>query len=353
MTFSAPAGNGVLAVAANGAVSIIGAGGPVAVTAVKAADTDYSEASATVSIAVARRAVTVTADDKSKAFGAADPALTWTANPPLVGSDTLTGSLTYTGTQIGSYDIVEATPLANPTYAVTFVKGVMTITQSVTAQEVIDRVNALPNPVLTWADADLVAEATNAYDALAADERDQLPQAVADRLAAAQNEAGPVNHADTAGGGSADSAAMPWNVRLRVVPVPAADARRAAFAGQLAQRALLALYDISLVDTLTGQPWQLPAGAAVNVTLTQVNLAGQTGIGIAHQLAGGGLETIAASVSGAAVTFTGTSFSLYGVTAALNALATEATAVPTLNQWTLVLLALLLVGLAGRARRKA
>lgn len=80
-----------------------------------------------VYINVQRKAVTVTAENKEKIFGAADPLLTWNVNPALIDGDTLTGSLKYTGLTVGNYDIVEDTPFDNPNYDITFVKGTMTI----------------------------------------------------------------------------------------------------------------------------------------------------------------------------------------------------------------------------------
>jgi len=126
VTFSVPENNGVLTVTAAGMAKITGAGS-VTVTAVKAGDSDFDPAWAALKITVSPKSVTVTADNKQKAAGAADPALTWTVSPALSASDVLTGSLTYTGTEPGAYDIVEGTPFSHPHYEITFIKGTMTI----------------------------------------------------------------------------------------------------------------------------------------------------------------------------------------------------------------------------------
>ncbi|MCL2781133.1 MAG: Ig-like domain repeat protein, partial [Actinomycetia bacterium] len=78
---------------------------------------------------IAKRPVTVTADDQTKTVGAADPVLTWTADPALAPGDTLTGSLGYSGTGVGDHPITQATPLSNPNYDITFVAGRMRITE--------------------------------------------------------------------------------------------------------------------------------------------------------------------------------------------------------------------------------
>jgi len=76
---------------------------------------------------------------------------------------------------------------------------------------------------------------------------------------------------------------------------------------------LLALYDITLVDTLTGEPFQVPSGQAVTVTLSNVKLGGAKSVAVVHVLADGSLEVLPAVVSGSKVTFSASSFSLYGV----------------------------------------
>jgi uncharacterized protein YjdB len=114
--------------AESGEVTVIGAG-TATITATKAASTGFNAATASIEVEVAKKLVTVTADDKTKVFGEADPELTFTVDG-LVGEDELTaGSLTYDGTAVGEYPIVEDEPFeAGGNYTVTFVAGTMTIT---------------------------------------------------------------------------------------------------------------------------------------------------------------------------------------------------------------------------------
>ncbi|MDR3294197.1 MAG: hypothetical protein LBT20_08875, partial [Clostridiales bacterium] len=119
---------GVLRVASNGTVTIIGAG-TVAVTVTKAEDGDYAAKLGTLDITVSPKAIMVTADNKQKIAGAADPKLTYTVHGLLKG-DALIGSLKYTGNAAGSYDIVEDVPFSNSNYTITFVKGTITITEA-------------------------------------------------------------------------------------------------------------------------------------------------------------------------------------------------------------------------------
>jgi MBG domain (YGX type) len=82
-------------------------------------------------LAITRRAITVTADDKSKVLGAADPVLTYKVTAgELVGQDKLSGELTR---ELGEtvegnpYAIKEGTLTASGNYQLTFVKGTFTI----------------------------------------------------------------------------------------------------------------------------------------------------------------------------------------------------------------------------------
>ncbi|CAM8645421.1 beta strand repeat-containing protein [Candidatus Planktophila dulcis] len=80
------------------------------------------------------RAVTVTADAKTKAYGASDPTLTYTITTgSLVLGDALTGALTRaTGTDVGTYQIQQGalTTANNPKYAITFVSADLAITRA-------------------------------------------------------------------------------------------------------------------------------------------------------------------------------------------------------------------------------
>jgi hypothetical protein len=253
-------------------------------------------------------AITVTAQDTSKYFGAEDPELTFVVEPALFEGDALTGSLQYVGTNVGTYDIVEATPFANSNYAITFVKGTMTILQTPSMEEVIALIDALPNPVTTWAEADEVAAVTNLYAALPLEEQAQIPQDVLDKLTQAQEQADAVNKSDTEASVTGE---LPWNVRLEVTPV----SDTAAFARKLPQgKDLLALFEIRLIDTLTGEEYVLAASQSVSVTLQQ-STSGKQGVVLYHEKADGSVERIAASVKGDTVTFSAKDFSLYGVAA--------------------------------------
>ena len=95
---------------------------------------DLSLANGTASGEVTRRAVTITAGNKTKTYGDGDPALTFTVTTgSMVGSETLSGSLSRaTGDYAGSYAITQGTVTSanNSNYAVSFVPGTLTINKA-------------------------------------------------------------------------------------------------------------------------------------------------------------------------------------------------------------------------------
>ena len=103
--------------------------GTYAITQGTLANENYNITFVGAEFTVTPKALTVTADAKTKVYGEEDPELTYTAEG-LVGTDTLTGSLTREeGTDVGTYDITQGT-LANKNYEITFVGAEFTITKA-------------------------------------------------------------------------------------------------------------------------------------------------------------------------------------------------------------------------------
>jgi len=83
------------------------------------------------------RAITVTADTKTKVYGAADPTFTYTITTgSLILGDAITGTLTRAaGTDVGAYQIQQGTltTATNPKYAISFVAADLSITRATPA----------------------------------------------------------------------------------------------------------------------------------------------------------------------------------------------------------------------------
>ncbi|HZJ32410.1 MAG TPA: MBG domain-containing protein [Vicinamibacterales bacterium] len=89
-------------------------------------------------LSITARAITVTADSKTKTYGGADPALTYQVTTGvLVAGDSFSGSLSrVAGEDVGSYAIQQGTLALSGNYALTFVGANLSITKA--------------TPVITW-----------------------------------------------------------------------------------------------------------------------------------------------------------------------------------------------------------
>ncbi|NBT37070.1 MAG: fibronectin type III domain-containing protein, partial [Actinobacteria bacterium] len=108
------------------------AGTTCKVTATKAQSTNYlAVSSVATTITVASRQITVTADSKSKYYGASDPTLTYTiTSGALASGDSLGGSLTrVSGEPVGNYQIQAGTIVSanSSKYDITYVAADLTI----------------------------------------------------------------------------------------------------------------------------------------------------------------------------------------------------------------------------------
>ncbi|WP_172406594.1 MBG domain-containing protein, partial [Pedobacter sp. AJM] len=87
-------------------------------TGLSASNYDFVQASVnSTALTITQKMITVTAAAKSKTYGDADPALTYTFAPALVGTDTFTGSLSrLPGENVGTYAINQGTLALNGNY---------------------------------------------------------------------------------------------------------------------------------------------------------------------------------------------------------------------------------------------
>ena len=121
----------VATVSKDGTVNI-GNTGTAKITVSMDESQNYLAVSREVTVTVVPKNITVTADNKNKIAGKADPVLTYTAKG-LVGKDTLSGITVKrkAGKKVGNYPItVSQAAGSNPNYRITFRKGIFTIEQA-------------------------------------------------------------------------------------------------------------------------------------------------------------------------------------------------------------------------------
>ena len=121
----------VVTVDEKGTITIVGAG-TATLTVSRAESANYTADRKAVTVTVAPKEITVTADNQKKIAGEADPVLTYTADG-LVGEDTLSGITVKrkAGEKVGTYTVtVSQEAGSNPNYRITFKKGIFTIQQA-------------------------------------------------------------------------------------------------------------------------------------------------------------------------------------------------------------------------------
>ncbi|MGN6510461.1 MAG: MBG domain-containing protein, partial [Chitinophaga sp.] len=114
---------------------------------------NYTLSYTSENLTVTPKAVTVTAEVKTKVYGEADPALTYTVSPALITGDAFTGSLSRTsGENVGDHAINQGTLALNSNYALSYTGGNLTITpKTVTvAAESKNKVYGEADPALTY-----------------------------------------------------------------------------------------------------------------------------------------------------------------------------------------------------------
>jgi len=96
-----------------------------------ALNSNYTVTYMAADFTIAAKPITVTADAKSKTYGDADPALTYTFAPALVTGDSFSGSLTRTaGENVGTYTITQGTLSAGTNYTIRFITNDFTIVKA-------------------------------------------------------------------------------------------------------------------------------------------------------------------------------------------------------------------------------
>ncbi len=107
-------------------------------------------------LTIDRRAITISANDLSRIYGNANPALSWTVGGlGLVNGDTLSGALATVAGQtsgVGSYAITQGSLSAGANYDVSFDEGTLSVDRRAITISAADlsRIYGNANPALTW-----------------------------------------------------------------------------------------------------------------------------------------------------------------------------------------------------------
>ncbi|WP_177195228.1 MBG domain-containing protein [Parapedobacter indicus] len=154
--FSLPTEDNMVASIVDGKIHIMAAG-EVELTVSVAGTTEYDPTSIALSLVVAKKVLTITADgEQNKVYGSADPALTYSATG-FVGDDDenlLEGALSReTGEDVDTYTIVQGTIYAGDNYMISYTAADFSITPkslTVTVDAGQGKVYGSTDPVLTY-----------------------------------------------------------------------------------------------------------------------------------------------------------------------------------------------------------
>lgn len=173
----------------------------------------------------------------------------------------------------------------------------------------IENIKNVPESVTSGSDVDSVIAATNAYNSLS-DEEKALVTNKQD-LEHAQREAGTINH--TANGITISG--VDWNIKMIVTPLTDDKEQMENFATKVDRRSLLSLYDIKLVNLLTGENYEIPYGSHAQLTMPSPDLTGYKNIVIAHENSAQNMEYIDPSIVDGIAKFEISSSGLCGIAA--------------------------------------
>jgi filamentous hemagglutinin family protein len=125
-------------------------------TAVSSKGVSYRVIASGGTLTIDPRAITVTADNRSRSYGDANPTLTYgVTSGSLVNGDSLSGALTTTATtasNVGTYGITQGTLAASSNYSLTYAPGTLTVSARAITVSANDqsRTYGDANPTLTY-----------------------------------------------------------------------------------------------------------------------------------------------------------------------------------------------------------
>lgn len=185
------------------------------------------------------------------------------------------------------------------------VKNVVKNPEEVSISEILN----VPKEVNTTDDVDAVVKATKTYMNLSDEDKEQVTNI--DDLKKSQENAGRINHSS----GDVEIAGVDWNIKLMVTPLTDNEEQMRSFEEKVDRRSLISLYEIHLIDLLSGNNYEVPYGQEVSVILPAPNLTGYSNAVVAHETSGGSMEYLDLNVVDYRAQFKTSSFSKFGIAA--------------------------------------
>lgn len=141
----------------------------------------------------------------------------------------------------------------------------------------IDSIMKVPENVVSESDVDAVIAATNAYNSLTDEEKELVRNK--HELESAQRNSGDINHTY----GDITITGVDWNIKLVVKNFSNDSEQIDSMQSEVDRRELISLYDIDLIDTLTGEEYEIPYGSSAQITMPTPDLTGYKNIVVVHK----------------------------------------------------------------------
>lgn len=202
----------------------------------------------------------------------------------------------------------------NGVYIIRGIKEDKTVTVTgITENEetlLINTITKLSDKVESNTDVDAIIQATKRYNQLSDAKKALISNY--DKLQSLQQLSGEYSHVTN----DIKISGIPWNIKLVAVTLSTNTDACSRIYDKLSSEFILSLYDIYLVDMLTGQKYELPAGEKVIVTIPTPDLKYFKDPLIVHEISSTGkIEYLIMSINGDTSSFEMTSFSTVGVAA--------------------------------------
>ncbi|MDO4504339.1 MAG: hypothetical protein Q4B84_04300, partial [Clostridia bacterium] len=173
----------------------------------------------------------------------------------------------------------------------------------------MDSINNVPQEVNSESDVNAVVDATLKYDSLSDEEKEKVTNL--ESLKASQDLAGEINHKFD----GIEVSGIDWNAKVYVTPLNDNLEQMQSFDKKIDRRTVLSLYEIKLVDVLTGEEYEVEYGKTVSVAIPSVDLVGYKNIVVVHEKKSGSIEYLDADINSDFIKFETASFSKFAVAA--------------------------------------
>ncbi|MDR1628257.1 MAG: hypothetical protein LBR79_05735 [Oscillospiraceae bacterium] len=174
---------------------------------------------------------------------------------------------------------------------------------------VIEMVERIDEQINSASDAETVIEASKKYELLTDDEKALLTNI--SKLKNAQEQIGKIHH--TSNGVTVTG--IDWYIRVEAIPMDYDQETVDRLSEKMERKSVVSLYQISLINTLTGEKYEIPYGSEVLVAIPAPDLKGYQNEVVVHENSAGNIEYLDVLINEGVANFTTKSFSIFGIAA--------------------------------------